>query len=82
MRRIIKKIERNLAEVRDYDVKNCISLGEKFEIVFDDTKELMTLTPEQLVSRCKAKRGPYASKFDNKTYMLHGYVWNPDEVEL
>ena len=82
MRRIIKKLERNLAEVRDYDVKNCISLGEKFEIVFDDTKELMTLTPEELVSKRKTTGGPFPSKFDNKTYMLYGYVWNPDEVEL
>jgi hypothetical protein len=82
MRRIIKKLERNLAEVRDYDVKNCISLGEKFEIVFDDTKELMTLTPEELVSKRKATGGPFSSKFDNKSYMLYGYVWNPDEVEL
>ena len=82
MRRIIKKLERNLAEVRDYDVKNCISLGEKFEIVFDDTKELMTLTPEELVSKRKTTGGPFSSKFDNKTYMLYGYVWNPDEVEL
>jgi hypothetical protein len=82
MRRIIKKLERNLAEIRDYDVKNCISLGEKFEIVFDDTKELMTLTPEQLVSKRKTTGGPFSSKFDNKSYMLYGYVWNPDEVEL
>lgn len=82
MRRIIKKLERNLAEVRDYDVKNCISLGEKFEIVFDDTKELMTLTPEELVSKRKTTGGPFSSKFDNKSYMLYGYVWNPDEVEL
>ena len=82
MRRIIKKLERNLAEVRDYDVKNCISLGEKFEIVFDDTKELMTLTPEELVSKRKTTGGPFSSKFDNKTYMLYGYVWNPDEIEL
>jgi predicted RNase H-like HicB family nuclease len=82
MRRIIKKLERNLAEVRDYDVKNCISLGEKFEIVFDNTKEMMTLTPEELVSRRKNVSPPMNSKFDNKTYMLYGYVWNPDEVEL
>jgi hypothetical protein len=82
VRRIIKKLERNLAEVRDYDVKNCISLGEKFEIVFDDTKELMTLTPEELVSKRKTTGGPFSSKFDNKSYMLYGYVWNPDEVEL
>jgi hypothetical protein len=82
MRRIIKKLERNLAEVRDYDVKNCISLGEKFEIVFDDTKEMMTLTPEELVSKRKTTGGPFSSKFDNKSYMLYGYVWNPDEVEL
>jgi hypothetical protein len=82
MRRIIKKLENNLAEVRDYDVKKCISLGEKFEIVFDKTNDMMTLTPEQLVSRRKAVGGPFSSKFDNKTYMLYGYVWNPDEVEL
>ena len=82
MRRIIKKLENNLAEVRDYDVKKCISLGEKFEIVFNKTNDMMTLTPEQLVSRRKAVGGPFSSKFDNKTYMLYGYMWNPDEVEL
>ena len=42
----------------------------------------MTLTPEELVSKRKATGGPFPSKFDNKTYMLYGYVWNPDEVEL
>jgi hypothetical protein len=42
----------------------------------------MTLTPEELVSKRKATGGPFSSKFDNKSYMLYGYVWNPDEVEL
>ena len=82
MRKIIKKLENNLAEVRDYDVKKCISLGEKFEIVFDDTNEMMTLTSEQLLSRRKNVSTPMNSKFDNKTYTLYGYMWNPDEVEL
>jgi len=83
MRKTVKKVEHNLAEVRDYDVKKCIKLGEKFEIVFADTNDIMTLSPEELVSKRVTTSPPMTSMFDpNKTYTLYGYKWNPDVTEL
>jgi len=83
MRRTIKKIQHNLAEVRDYDVKKCIRLGENFELVFAENNDVMTLSPEELVSKRLTTSPPMVSMFDpNKTYTLYGYKWNPDEVEL
>ena len=67
------------AEVRDYDVKECVQKGESFKIEFQN--EVMTLTPEDLITKIESK-SPQKSKFDGKNYVLFGYNWNPDKIEL
>ena len=79
MRRIVKKLYMDRVEVRDYDVRECVQNKENFEIQFEN--DIMTLTPEDLVTKIKSK-SPQKSKYDNKVYVLFGYNWNPDETEL
>jgi hypothetical protein len=78
MKRTVKKLYMGRAEVRDFDVKECIQKGENFKIEFDN--DVMTLTPEELVTKLETK-SPQKSNF-GKDYVLFGYSWNPDEVEL
>ena len=66
------------AEVRDYDVKECVQKGENFKIEFQN--DVMTLTPEDLITKIESK-SPQKSNF-GKNYVLFGYNWNPDEIEL
>lgn len=79
MKRTVKKLYMGKAEIRDYDVKECIQKGEDFKIEFDN--DVMTLTPEELVTKLETISFQ-KSKFEGKNYVLFGYSWNPDEVEL
>jgi hypothetical protein len=79
MRKTVKKLYMDRAEVRDYDVKECVQKGESFKIEFQN--EVMTLTPEDLITKIESK-SPQKSKFDGKNYVLFGYNWNPDKIEL
>lgn len=80
MERTIKKLYRNLAEIRDYDVNSAIENGEKIVIKYDG--DAMTLSPtdlkEKLISVSKVE---FKSKVGGKDYRLCSYRWNPDEID-
>lgn len=80
MKKIVKKTYMDRVEVRDYDVKECIQKKENFQIQYQN--DIMTLTPEDLITRIESKSKRFESKVGSKSYVLYGYNWNPDEVEL
>ena len=80
MRRESKKLYNGNAEVRDYDVKECIKRNENLQI--EHKGDIMTLTPEELRSKVVDKSNNIPSKFGGKEYRLLCYEWNPDKVEL
>ena len=77
MKRTIKKLYKGLAEVRDYDVHNCINLDKSLEIVHNE--ESMILSPEELKTERKSVSKVFNSKTGGKSYKLYGYEWNPDD---
>lgn len=80
MKKPVKKLYMGKAEVRDYDVLDCIQRGENFQIQFDT--DVMTLTPEELTNKLKSKSKRFESKNGGKSYVLYGYNWEPDQIEL
>ena len=80
MKKPVKKLYMGRAEVRDYNVQECIDKNENFQIQFED--DVMTLTPEELTTKLKSKSQRFESKMDGKSYVLYGYNWEPDQVEL
>lgn len=80
MKKIVKKLYMGRAEVRDYDVNECIQKKENFQVQYGT--DIMTLTPEELFGTVESKSKRFESKVGQKSYVLYGYNWNPDEVEL
>ena len=78
MRRESKKLYNGNAEIRDYDVRECLKLNENFQIMHNG--DIMTLTPEELKSKLVSTSKTFNN--ENKSYRLLGYEWNPDKVEL
>jgi hypothetical protein len=72
----LKKLYKGLAEVRDYDVKDCINKNESMTIVYDE--DSMELSPEELENDVKSISKEFPSKVGGKSYKLYGYEWNPD----
>ena len=72
----LKKLYKGLAEVRDYDVKDCINKNESMIIVYDE--DSMELSPEELENDVKSISKEFPSKVGGKSYKLYGYEWNPD----
>jgi len=77
MKRTVRKLHENKAEVRDYDVKKCIDNNENIYIKFE--KETMTLSALELKTKLiKVSKYKFKSKFGGKDYFLYSYNWNPD----
>lgn len=79
MRRPVTVRKANIIQLRDYDVNKAIANNEKFEVSFEN--ELMTLTPEELVSKRTDVQGPINSKFNSSSYNLFSYRWKSDEMD-
>jgi hypothetical protein len=75
MKKTVKKLYREMIEVRDYDVEKCIHNNEYFEIVY--CEESMMLSPEELISKRRSTSKTFISKVGAKNYKLYGYDWNP-----
>jgi len=80
MKKTVKKLYMGKAEVRDYDVQECINKGESMKIQYGT--DVMTLSPEELVTKLESKSKRFESKMGQKSYVLYGYLWNPDQIEL
>lgn len=80
MKKIVKKLYMGRAEVRDYDVREAIQKNENFQIQYQN--DIMTLTPEELTKKVESKSRRFESKTGGDSYVLYGYNWNPDQIEL
>lgn len=79
MKRTVEKRLGNIIELRDYDVQKAITNKEKIEVTYQ--KEVMTLSPEELVSKKVMTSPAMKSKFSNQEYRLLGYRWESDELD-
>jgi len=79
MKRTIEKRIGNTIELRDYDVEKAIANNEKIEVTYE--KEVMTLSPKELVDRRVSTSRYHKSKFSNMEYRLLGYKWKSDEMD-
>lgn len=79
MKRTVEKRLGGIIELRDYDVQRAIAENDKIEVTYQ--KELMTLSPEELVSKKVMTSRPHQSKFSSQEYRLFGYRWESDELD-
>ena len=76
MKKTVRKLYKGSVEVRDYDVKRCISDNKHFEIIY--LKESMILSPKELTSKRKSISNTFRSKVGGKDYKLYSYEWDPN----
>ena len=79
MKKEVKKLYRGYAELRDYEVQKAIDNNEKVQIIFEG--DVMTLTPDELVSRKVKESQLIKSKIGSKDYVLYSYNWVPDSID-
>lgn len=79
MKRTVEKRLGGIIELRDYDVEKAIAENDKIEVTYQ--KEVMTLSPEELVSKKLMTSRAQQSKFSTKEYRLFGYRWKSDELD-
>jgi hypothetical protein len=60
-------------DLRDYNVKKCISLKQNYDVIYQG--EIMSLSPDQLSK--PVKKTPQKSKF-GPDYELWSYKWEPN----
>ena len=69
MKKKVTKLYKGLAEVRDYDVKDCINKNESMIIVYDG--DSMKLSPKELTDDLKNITKEFPSKVGGKSYKLY-----------
>jgi hypothetical protein len=80
MEKIIKKLYRNLAELRDYEVQTAIDKNENIKIRYEG--DVMTLSPEDLQKKVvSTSNTTFKSKVGGKDYKLVAFKWTPDEID-
>jgi hypothetical protein len=79
MKRTVTVRNSNVIKLRDYDVKKALDNNEKMEVTYQN--EVMTLSPEELVSKRIATGAPIKSQFNDKSYTLFSYRWVSDEMD-
>lgn len=79
MKRTVEKRLGGIIELRDYDVQKAIATNDKIEVTYQ--KEVMTLSPEELVSKKVMTSRLHPSKFSSQEYRLFGYRWESDELD-
>jgi hypothetical protein len=82
MRRNVTTLPSGQARLKHYDVLKCIADKDKMEVTYNG--EMMTLSYEELTTkRVYVSDRTYTSQFPGgKDYILYGYDWIPDTVEL
>jgi hypothetical protein len=79
MIRKVGKLYHGKAEVKSYDVQDCIIKGKNMHIVY--AGEIMVLTSTELVSKLVSKSTTQTSKTGGQDYKLYGYYWEPTITE-
>jgi hypothetical protein len=79
MKLSVKKLYLGRAELRDYNVKDCIEKNENIQIEYE--KNVMTLSPSELKTKLVNISQTFESKNGGKSYKLYAYKWNPDEID-
>ena len=77
MRTKVTKLYKNMIELRDYDVENCIKKDENITVIFNDEK--MELTPYELEYKKVSTSHTFKSKNGGQDYKLYGYKWLPEK---
>ena len=80
MKIIIKKLYKDCADIRNYDVQNCINKNENIEIIHG--VDIMVLTPKELKHDVVSVSKIFPSKNGGREYRLVSYMWNPIKSEL
>jgi len=81
MRRNVTTLYNGIAKLKDYDVIKCIADKDKMQVTYKE--DVMTLSYEELTTKKVSTSQTYTSKFPGgKDYILLGYIWRPDVVEL
>jgi len=80
MRRDVKKLYNGCIDLIDHNVKLCIEKNENYQVFHNN--DMMTLTPEELKTKCVGKQRIDKPAHGNKPYRLLSYEWTPDKVEL
>jgi len=79
MERQIKKLWKGCAELKDYDVQDCIQRNETMRVKYDG--DIMTLSPSDLTEKLVSISKTFESKVGGKDYKLCSYKWNADEID-
>lgn len=76
MRRVIAKLhEKKYIHLIDRQIKECIQKGENYDVEYKG--KIMTLTPEDLKTKCTDRQYIEKPKFGEKPYHIYGYLWEP-----
>ena len=74
-RTILKLRDKKYADLIDHSVRECIQKGENYEIEYKG--KTMTLTPEELKTKCVGRQYIAEPKFGDRPYHLLSYLWEP-----
>lgn len=72
-----RKAWQGCVDVRDHNVKKCITEKRNIEVTCDVLDGVMILTPSMLENPKMISKKEFTSQFDNKKYKLYSYEWNP-----
>ena len=79
MKRTITKLNKNKqADLIDRQVRECIQKGENYEIEYKGKS--MTLTPEELKTKCIGRQYIAEPKYGDQPYHLLSYLWEPTKT--
>jgi hypothetical protein len=78
MRKIVKVLYKNMAPVRDYEVKSCIKKNESMIVIYNNKE--MTLSVDDLKNKRVSISGLMASRTGGRDYRLYYYNWEPNLV--
>ena len=74
-RTILKLHDKKYVDLIDHSVRECIQKGENYEIEYKG--KTMTLTPEELKTKCVGRQYIAEPKFGDRPYHLLSYLWEP-----
>jgi len=79
MKRTITRLNsKKHADLVDHNVRECIQKKEDYEIEYRGKS--MTLTPEELKTKCVGRQYIAEPKFGDKPYHLLSYLWEPTKI--
>lgn len=76
MKRVILKLhEKKYADLVDHKVRECIQKNENYDIEYKG--KVMTLTPEELKTKCVGRQYIERPKYGEQPYHLLSYIFEP-----